>query len=119
MARGCISLNAHHKCHSIGPAVSGDAGKKLPLPPDRELRPNRDGSVDSNADPGGRRVLNPGRSEVRCSGLVFPANLSHRHHRNSRLGGLDRLVHDFYYIDTKAPGLNTGGISTCDWTVFC
>jgi hypothetical protein len=118
MARGFISLNAHEERHSLGAAVSGDAGKKLPLPPNRELRPNCNGSVNSNADPGGRCVLNPGRSEMRCPGLVFPANLSHRHHRNSRLGSLDRLVHDFYYIDTKAPDLNSAGTSTCDWSLL-
>ncbi len=28
---------------------------------------------------------------------------------------MDELVHDFFYIDIKALGLNTDGTSTCDW----
>ena len=119
MARGGFSLNTHDKCHSVTPAVPRYPRENFPLPPNREPGPDRDGSVDANADPGRRRVLDPGGSKVRCSGLVFPANLSDRHHRGSRFAGLDRLVHDFYYIDTKAPGLNTVGASTYDWPAFC
>jgi hypothetical protein len=83
MASGCITLNSHKKCHSIAPAVPSHAGKYFPLPSNREFGSNRDRGIDSNADPGGRRVLDSGRSKMRCSGLIFPANLSDRHHVHS------------------------------------
>jgi hypothetical protein len=113
---GAISLNAHDKRHSVTPTIPGYPGENFPLPPDREFGPHRNGSVDSNADPGGGCVLDLGGSQVRCAGLVFPANLSDSHHRGSRFAGLGRRVHDFYYIDRKAPGLNTVWASTYDWT---
>jgi hypothetical protein len=116
---GAISLNAHDKRHSVTPTIPGYPGENFPLPPDRELGPHRYRSVDSNADSRGGCVLDLGRSQVRCSGLVFPANLSDSHHRDSRFAGLGRRVHDFYYIDRKAPGLNTVGASTYDWTDSC
>jgi hypothetical protein len=113
-----ISLNTHDKCHAIAAAVPGYTRKKFPLPFDRELGPHRDRSVDSNADPGRRGVLDLGRSQVRGSGLVFPANLGHGHHGRSRFCDMDGLVHDFFYIDTKEQDLSTVGASTCDWPAF-
>ncbi len=103
-APGFIPLNSHQKCHSIAAAVSGHSGKLLPLPPNRELRPNLDGSLDSDADPEGRRVLDPGGSKVRCAGFVFPANLSHSHHGSSGLADRNGMVHDFFYIGIKNSG---------------
>jgi hypothetical protein len=46
--------------------------------------------------------------------MVLPANLSHSHHRRSRFGDMDGLVHDFFYIDIKAMEGNTEGTSTFD-----
>jgi hypothetical protein len=118
-APGFIPLNSHQKCHSIAAAVSGHPGKLLPLPPNRELRPNLDGSLDSDADPEGRRVLDPGGSKVRCAGFVFPANLSHSHHGSSWLADRDGMVHDFFYIGIKAAKRSSEGTSTYDWHAGC